>query len=136
MAVSAQSLQAIQSKALAARHKSKPRPIPNLKCRGFRREPKRKFTVYCEGKNTEPLYFESIERHCKSRLIRVETVARGDVPYVVVKKAVSRTKSEGLVPRRRRKRNSFEKKDEVWPCLIVMIIRVLKKQLCSAKKRH
>ena len=101
--------------ALARKHKNKHRSVPKLKHRGTsRREPKRRFILYCEGENTERTYFVAIKRLCTNSLIEVEIVARGDVPYTLANKAVKRAKDEGLTPNSRRRKNSFEENDEIW----------------------
>ena len=98
--------------ALARKHKNKHCSVPKLRHRGtFRREPKRRFILFCEGENTEQSYFKAIKRLCTSTLIKVEIVARGDVPYALAQKAVKRAKAEGLTSS---SRNSFEENDEIW----------------------
>ncbi len=83
--------------ALARKHKNKHRSVPKLKHFGTsRREPKRRFILYCEGENTERTYFEAIKRLCTNSLIEVEIVARGDVPYTLAKKLSSAPKMKGL----------------------------------------
>ena len=100
--------------ALARKHKSKRRDVPKLRRKSFHREPKRRFILYCEGENTERTYFEAIKRLRTNSLIIVDIVARGDVPYTLAKNAVKRAKDEGLTPNSRRRKNSFEKNDEIW----------------------
>ena len=79
-------------------------PVRSLKRLRSSREPKRRFVLFCEGLNTEPAYFGAIGRNCVNALIEVK---RGvGVPMTIAKKAVER--------KRRRTRNSFEEKDEVW----------------------
>lgn len=90
------------------------RPTPNLKRRGHRREPKQRFIVFCEGKNTEPSYFREFRRTFLNALIDVETIRAAGVPYTLATAAAERAKSSGLSPRSRRKKNSFEQGDEVW----------------------
>lgn len=80
----------------------------------FRREPRQRFILFCEGKNTERVYFEAIRRICSSTLIKVEIFAEGNVPYTLAEKAVERARKEGLVPKSHRKKNSFEENDEIW----------------------
>ena len=100
---------------VARRHRGRERPAPNLKRRGFQREPKRRFLLYCEGKNTEPAYFDAIKRVCSSTLIAVEIAPGVGVPYTIAERAVERARSEGLARRSRREsRSSFEENDQVW----------------------
>lgn len=87
---------------------------PFLGRRRSRLEPKRRFFLYCEGRNTEPAYFSAIRRACSNALIRVETHGGVGVPYTIAKTAVEFAESKGLTPRRRRRRDSYEENDEVW----------------------
>ena len=84
------------------------RRTPGLKRRNPRREPKRRFVLFCEGARTEPAYFNAIKRSCGSTLIAVEIVGAAGVPMTIAKKAIEEAK------RRRRKRDSFEEDDEIW----------------------
>ena len=78
------------------------------------REPKRRFILFCEGKNTESEYFRAIGRTCTSALIALEIVRAAGVPFTIADKAVARARAEGLSPRRRRNMSSFEEADQVW----------------------
>ena len=85
------------------------RRVPNLKRRGPNREPKRRFVLFCEGRNAEPKYFEAIERTCSGTLIDVK---RGvGVPMTVAEKATEEAQTRR---RRRGKRDSFEEGDQIW----------------------
>ena len=84
------------------------RRIPDLKRRGPLHEPKQHFVLFCEGKKTEPAYFNAIKRCCGNTLIAVEIVEDAGVPKTIAKRAVKEAK------RRRRKRDSFEEDDEIW----------------------
>ncbi|MCY4372475.1 MAG: RloB family protein [Spirochaetaceae bacterium] len=99
---------------MARHHRRRERPAPNLKRRRSQREPKRRFLLYCEGKNTEPAYFEAIKSTCASTLIAVEVTPGVGVPYTIAKRAVQRARAEGLVRGSRRSRDSFEENDQVW----------------------
>lgn len=97
-------------------HRSKTgrRTTSTLKRRGPSREPKRRFTLFCEGKNTEPAYFEAIKHAYPSTQIYVRIERGVGVPHTVAEKAIVFAKSEGLARNSRRKRDSFEEGDEVW----------------------
>ena len=82
-------------RANAGRHSA-----PGLRRRGPQRKPKRRFILYCEGKNTEPANSQAIQRACSSALISVEPQGGVDVPMTIVKAAVARTESEGSAPSR------------------------------------
>lgn len=114
MAALVQSLRATLSLAMARRNKFAHRSTPSLRRGKSRREPRRRFLLFCEGENTERVYFEAIKRLCQSALINIEIFAEGNVPYTLAEKAVKCAKKEGLVPGSRRKKNSFEKNDEIW----------------------
>lgn len=89
-------------------------PTPNLRRRIHRREPLKRFIIYCEGKNTEPAYFAALKHIYSRSLIQIETVSAAGVPYTLASSAVSQAKSLGLTRRNRRALNSFEENDEVW----------------------
>ena len=90
------------------------RRTPRLKRRKPSLEPKRRFILFCEGENTETEYFKAISRICSSTLIAVETHGGVGVPYTIAEKAVERAKALGLTPKSRRKKDSYEKRDQVW----------------------
>ena len=90
------------------------RRTPNLKRQNPRLEPKRRFILFCEGENTETKYFKAIRRICSSTLIAVETHGGVGVPYTIAEKAIERAKALGLAPRSRRKKDSYEERDQVW----------------------
>jgi hypothetical protein len=87
---------------------------PILKRRWHRREPKKLFIIYCEGRRTEPTYFAALKRACANALIEVETVPNAGVPYTLARSAVGRARELDLSRRSRKVLNSFEQGDEVW----------------------
>ncbi len=92
-----------------ARYKIRP-----IRRRQPRIEPKRRFILFCEGMKTEPTYFSALQRTWTGALIAVETRPGVGVPMTIATEAVNFAKSEGLTRKSRRKKNSFEEKDEVW----------------------
>ncbi|MGA9486343.1 MAG: RloB family protein [Methylocella sp.] len=89
------------------------RRLPNLRRSALKVAPKRKFFLFCEGKNTEPDYFHALKKLFGGVLIDIEPV--GGDPKAVVDSAISCAESRGLCKGgQRRKRNSFELLDEVW----------------------
>ena len=96
------------------RAKAGRRSVPSLSRRRPLREPKRRFILYCEGRNTEPACFQAIQRTCSSALISVEPHGGVGVPMTIATEAAAYAKSEGLAPRSRRRKHSFEKQDQVW----------------------
>ena len=99
---------------MARRRNARRHPAPELKRRRSQREPKRRFILFCEGKNTEPAYFDAVKRACVSALIDVEVVPAVGVPYTIAESAGERARSDGLARNSRRKMNSFEENDQVW----------------------
>ena len=82
----------------------------SLKRRRAGREPKRRFVLFCEGRNTEPAYFEALGRARSGAMIALEIVPGAGVPMTVAREAAEEAKSF----KRRGRRNSFEKDDRVW----------------------
>lgn len=99
---------------LARRTRADKRAAPNLRRRRHRREPKRRFILFCEGERTEPAYFGAISRVYRGALISVEIVPAVGVPYTIAEKAVERARILGFDRRSRRKKDSFEESDQVW----------------------
>ena len=92
------------------------RRAPDLRRRKARREPRRRFILFCEGRNTEPAYFDAIRRACSSALVAVETYPGVGVPYTIATRAVEHARDSlgDLGRRSRRMKDSFEEADEVW----------------------
>ncbi len=84
---------------------------PGLGRHGPRREPKRRFVLFCEGRNTEPAYFDAIKHACSSTLIAMEIVPATGVPLTIAERAAEEA---GAHKRRRGKKDSFEEGDQVW----------------------
>ena len=95
---------------MARRFRTDRRSVPALKRRGPRREPQRRFTLFCEGEKTEPASFNAIKRAYPSAQIDVKIECGVGVPYTVAEKAVAFAQES----RRKRKKDSFEQGDEVW----------------------
>ena len=85
------------------------RQIPSLRRRRSSIAPRKRFVLFCEGKNTEPGYFEAIKRYYVSTLVEIECVPAAGVPLTIAKRAKAHVRSHG-----RHRRDSFEKDDEVW----------------------
>lgn len=90
------------------------RKIPPIRRQKSRRESKRHFFLFCEGKNTEPAYFSALKRTLTGSLITVETKPGVGVPMTIAMEAIKFAQSVGLTNKSRRKKNSFEENDEVW----------------------
>ncbi|MDD9981998.1 MAG: RloB family protein [Gammaproteobacteria bacterium] len=90
------------------------RSVPGLKRRKARLEPRRRFILFLEGRKTEPAYFDALKRACRSALIEIDPHPGVGVPYTIAEKAVERARELGLAPRSRRRKDSFEDRDQVW----------------------
>ena len=90
------------------------RPTPSLKRRPAKSEPKVRFIIYCEGKNTEPRYFESLKNHCNSALIEVEPVPAAGVPLTLASKAKEKAEELGLSNHKKKGLSYFEEADQIW----------------------
>lgn len=85
------------------------RPPSDLKRRAAKREPKRRFIIFCEGAKTEPAYFNALRQHCSSALIEVKPLPAQGVPDTLTKNAVAEAKRL-----RRGGIDSLGQRDEVW----------------------
>ena len=78
------------------------------------REPLKKFTIFCEGKNTEPQYFKALQLSLRGALLEIEILGAIGTPYTIAKTAMERVRKSGLSARGRRKLDSYEQGDQVW----------------------
>jgi hypothetical protein len=78
----------------------------DLKRAKAKREPRRHFFLYCEGKKTEPTYFTALECYL-DKLVRVESIHTG-VPMTIAEVATAKLKEI------KKSRDYFEKGDQVW----------------------
>ena len=90
------------------------RRISNIKRQKSTREPKVQFTLFCEGKNTEPTYFSAIKKVFKDALVSIESRGGVGVPITIAQEALKFARSKGLTRNSRRNQNLFEENDEVW----------------------
>lgn len=79
---------------------------PRLERRKAVRDPKRRFTIICEGENTEPAYFAALQATFTDARIEVEPAA--GMPMTIANRAVK------LAKQRDREVDSFAENDEVW----------------------
>ena len=82
--------------------------------RGSRREPKVRFVLFCEGRNTEPAYFSAIKKVWTGALVSIEGRRGVGVPITIAQRAMEFAKAERFARGSRRRRNLFEEWDEVW----------------------
>ena len=92
----------------------KKRMPPKLRRSLHKREPLRRFIIFCEGKNTEPSYFVALKQANKKALIDIDITGGCGVPYTIAEKASAEAERLGLNGKGRRKLNSFEERDEIW----------------------
>ena len=103
-----------QPVARRARGRRGGRSVPDLKRRKAQLAPRRRFILFLEGGKTEPAYFDALQRACRGALIDIESHPGMGVPYTIAEKAVERARKLGLAPRSRRRKDSFEDRDQVW----------------------
>jgi hypothetical protein len=87
------------------------RPHRSLRRNAAKRDPKRKFIIYTEGKNTEPDYFHAIGHKLLGALVNLEIIDAAGVPMTIARKACERA---GTMKRGRALKSSFEEGDQVW----------------------
>lgn len=90
------------------------RRTPGLRRRPPTREPKRRFTLVCEGQNTEPAYFRDLQRSITNALVNLEIVPAAGVPYSLAERAVEILSGTKRARRRRGGSNSYEAHDQIW----------------------
>lgn len=81
---------------------------PKLQRRAAIRQPKIALLIFCEGKNTEPLYLEAFANEYGNDLVRIKVVGPAGAPMTMVETA----KSEKV--KAAKSKNSFENFDQVW----------------------
>ena len=67
-----------------------------------------------EGSKTEPAYFEALRRAYRSALIEIEPHPGVGVPYTIAQRAAERADQLDLGRGRRRPKDSFAERDQVW----------------------
>ena len=82
-------------------------PPPLLRRRNAMREPKRKFTIVCEGRNAEPDYFRALQAAVRDALVELVIEPAAGVPMTIALRAIDIRRPSG-------KRASYEDNDEVW----------------------
>lgn len=84
------------------------RKKPKLNRRSHVIEPKPRFIIFCEGKNTEPGYFGALKNKYKNALISIETHDGVGVPITIANRAVDQSNELKL------SKDSYEEADQVW----------------------
>lgn len=75
-------------------------------------QPKLIIVVCCEGKNTEPKYFQDFAFAHGNKLVKIETIPAAGSPLTLVSRAIS--EKEIRMKAASRKKDSFAKAFEVW----------------------
>lgn len=83
------------------------KPSKSLKRSNAKRKPKPKITFICEGKNSEPHYFQALRRHLEWTLVDIVTVPGVGVPSTIHKRAVAEKKKNNTG-------DSFTDRDQYW----------------------
>ena len=78
------------------------------------RNPKVRFTLFCEGRKTEPQYFRALQSQYIGFLVSIQFGDKGRVPITLAEKALKFVKSTGADRGRGGRRYLFEEHDEVW----------------------
>ena len=89
-------------------------PPASLRRRGPTREPKQRFTIICEGQNTEPAYFRALQATIQDARIEMVIAHVGSMAMTIAQKAVALTKQMKKDRRRRGRTDSYEEKDTIW----------------------
>lgn len=76
------------------------------------KQPKPKILVICEGKITEPKYFQDFKDWCGNSLVTVTTLGGCGVPISVIERAI--LEKEQLARAAKASKNSFDTHFEVW----------------------
>ncbi len=84
----------------------------SLARRPSRLTPRPRILILCEGKCTEPEYFEDIRRHARSQLVDIEIDASSGTPKTLVERAAARKKASDRLARKRDDVTLLY--DEVW----------------------
>ena len=81
---------------------------PSLRRRPAVRDPRRRFTIVFEGKNTEPAYFEALRATFSDALIKLVIEPAAGTPMTIARRSLELTRQ------RRAKVDSYEENDEIW----------------------
>jgi RloB-like protein len=87
---------------------------PSLRRRQAYREPQRRFTIVCEGKNTEPAYFKALKATIRDARVVLDMIPAAGVPMTIAERSVELVRRTNVVRRKRGRVDSYEENDEVW----------------------
>jgi hypothetical protein len=83
----------------------------DLKRKPASRDPKTRFTIFCEGKNTEPDYLAAIKRLHRDSIIDIEIIPNAGVPYTQAQRAIEAATLRGFF---KKQKESYERNDQLW----------------------
>ena len=83
------------------------RPVESL-------ETKRRFVIFCEGRNTEPQYFRGLEKAFPSALVKLKIVEASGAPITIARRAAALAAAQFELAERATRRDSFEEADQIW----------------------
>ncbi len=89
-------------------------PPASLRRRGPTREPKQRFTIICEGKNTEPEYFYALQATIQDALVILVIEPAAGMPMTIAQRAVDLASQHQKNRRKHGKTDSYEENDAIW----------------------
>lgn len=75
-----------------------------------KREERQRFILYCEGRNTEPTYFDALQHYCRSAMIEIKCVGAAGVPTTIR----DRAKEHQLKLKKEKRKNPSAANDTIW----------------------
>ena len=90
------------------------RGVPSLRRQQPRREPKRRFVIVCEGRNTEPEYFSALQALFANALIEFVIHPAAGTPMTIAGRTCEIAKQRKVARYRRGGSDSFEENDQIW----------------------
>lgn len=89
-------------------------PPTKLKRPRAKREPRARFVVFCEGRNTEPTYLNALKRIYSNALISIEINKGVGVPYTQAQLAIERARQLGILKGGGKRKDYFSRRDQIW----------------------
>lgn len=80
----------------------KQKNINDYKRKDASKEPRKSVLIVCEGKKTEPIYFNSLKSKLRLAMVEVEIVGEGAAPINVVDRAIELREERKLLVRERK----------------------------------
>ncbi len=86
----------------------KQRNINDYKRRKASREPHKSILIVCEGKKTEPIYFNALKKRLRLIMVDVEIVGEGGAPITVVNRAIARREERKQIAKKSLTKTEYE----------------------------